>query len=341
MKSGVLLAASAAAFFATQPLMAQSLPGEGKTVRFAQNDSLGANYVQDQILIAALEKLGYKVDLQTLSVAAFFQAAAQGDLDITGDINWPQRAPAFHQVEDKLTLVGDGTIIGGGVNGFVMDKKTADANGITNVGQLKDPKLAALFDTDGDGKANLINCDPGWSCGDVVDFQIKEFGLSDTVESIRAKYEALLAETFARAGRDEPVLYYTWSPSWVTHALEPGKDVVWLPIPYDALPEGVEAGDGHLVVGVVGCADDQDPCRMVTGSWNWLIVANKEFLAENPAVQKLAQTAEWPLSTWSAWEGALNEGNSNRDIKKAAESWIAENQQQFDDWVAQAAAAAK
>ena len=41
------------------------------------------------------------------------------------------------------------------------------------------------------------------------------------------------------------------------------------------------------------------------------------------------------------WEGALNEGNSNRDIKKAAESWIAENQQQFDDWVAQAAAAAK
>lgn len=318
---------------------AGSLPGEGKTVNFAQNDSLGANYVQDQILIMAMEKLGYKVNLQTLGVATFFQAAAQGDLDITGDINWPQREPAFRQVEKQLTLVGDGTIEGGGINGYVIDKKTAEANNITNIEQLKDPKLAKLFDTNDDGKADLINCDPGWSCGDVVDYQIEKFGLSGTVHSVRAKYEALMAETFARARRGEPVLYYTWSPSWITDALVPGKDVVWLPIPFEALPEGVSRGNGSDVKGVVGCAGNQDPCRMTVGSWNWLIVANRDFLEKNPAVHKLSEIAKWPLPVWSSWEAALNKGNSNRDIKKLAESWVAENQKQFDGWIAEAVAA--
>ncbi|OLT68771.1 hypothetical protein BI334_30540 [Moorena producens 3L] len=28
--------------------------------------------------------------------------------------------------------------------------------------QLKNPKIAKLFDSDGDGKANLTGCNPGW-----------------------------------------------------------------------------------------------------------------------------------------------------------------------------------
>ncbi|WP_134498186.1 glycine betaine/L-proline ABC transporter substrate-binding protein ProX [Microvirga pakistanensis] len=321
---------------------AQGQPGAGKTVRFAQSDSLGANYVQDYILLAALEKLGYKTTVKNLGIATFFQAAAQGDLDVSSDINWPQREPAFKQVEQQLTLVGDGSIIGGGINGYVIDKKTADAHKITNFEQLKDPKIAALFDTDGDGKANLHNCDPGWSCGDVVDFQIEKFGLTDTVRSVRAKYEALMADVFARARRGEPVLYYTWSPSWVVDGLVPGKDVVWLPIPYDALPSGVSNSGGHLVKGVVGCAGGQDPCRMTVGSWNWRTVASRKFVQENPSAKKLFEVAKWPIETWASWEGAINKGaKNNRDIKKVADTWIEQNQKVFDGWVAEAAAASR
>ncbi|ESR25049.1 glycine betaine/L-proline ABC transporter substrate-binding protein ProX [Lutibaculum baratangense] len=321
------------------PLAAQELPGEGKNLKYARSDSLGANYVQDAIIIKALEEMGYDVDLSTISVAAFFQAAAQGDLHVSGDINMPQRAPAYEQVKDDVALVGEGTIIGGGTNGFVIDKATSEEHDITNVEQLKDPELAALFDTDGDGTANLVNCDPGWSCGDVVDFQLEEFGLGDTVESVRAKYEPLMGEVFTRAARGEPVFYYTWSPSWITDALVPGKDVVWLPIPYGALPEGVTAQGGHEVSGIEGCAGGQDPCRMVTGSWNWMIAANRDFLSENPAAEKLLETVRWPAETWSTWEGALNEGNSDRDIEKIAQTWIDENTDTFEGWIKEASAA--
>ncbi|WP_426237571.1 glycine betaine/L-proline ABC transporter substrate-binding protein ProX [Pararhizobium sp. DWP1-1-3] len=319
--------------------MANDLPGEGKTVRFARGDSLGANYIQDEILIAGLKKLGYDVKLSTVSTNVFFQAAAQGDLDVAADINIPQEVAAYTPVKDRVDLIGDGNIVGGGTNGYLVDKKTADEYHLTSIDQLKDPKIAALFDTNSDGKADLVNCDPGWQCGDVVDYQVEKFGLSDTVKTVRGKYEVLLAETFARFKRGEPTLVYTWQPSWVTDTLKPGTTTVWLPIPFDALPPGIEAKNGHLVKGVVGCAGGQDPCRMVTGSWNWMAAGNKKFLQENPSVRAFLAKTVWPTTTWAEWESTLNDNSTDRAIKKTAEKWIAENQTVFDNWVAEASTA--
>lgn len=339
---GMAFAIAVAASVLGGQSFAQDKPGEGKTIRFASSDSLGANYIQDQVLIAGLEKLGYDVKLLTMNMSAILQAISQDDLDMTGDINWPQSEPAISQISDTVELINEGTIAGGGINGYLIDKKTAEANNITNVSQLKDPKIAALFDTDGDGKANLVNCDPAWKCGDVVDFQVKEFGLSDTVRSIRAKYEPLIGEIFARADRGEPILLYTWSPSWIVYRLKPGKDVVWLPIPYDALPEGVSKPKTHEVKDVVGCAGNQNPCRMAVGPWNWRTLANKGFLADNPAVKKFIEQAKWSLDTWSKWEGDLGAGSkTDAEIKKIAADWVATNQSEFDTWVKNAAAPGK
>jgi len=331
-------AALAAILFATaQPASAAELPGAGKTIRLNQDDSLGGNYVQDQILVEALKKLGYDVQVSTMNGTLFFQAAAQGDVDMGASVTLPQREPAYRKVEAQLAVIGDGGIQGGGINGYLIDKKTADAYGITRLDQLKDPKIAALFGAD--GKADLIGCDPGWSCGDVIEHQVKAFGLTDTVHVVRGKYEALMGETVARVQRGEPALYYTWSPSWVNDALVPGKDVVWLPTPFDSLPEGMPPIKTALVPGVVGCAGGQDPCRMALGEWNYRTVINRTFLADNPAVKTLAEVVHWPRETWVSWEGSLNKvGSSNRDIRKLADDWIAANQAEFDGWVAQAMA---
>lgn len=317
------------------PAAAQPLPGDGRTIRYAQSDSLGGNYVADQILITGFRRLGYEVATIPMGVTLFFQAAAQGDVDVMGGINFPQREAAYEQVKDRLALVGEGSIAEGGINGYLIDKKTANAQGITRLDQLQDPKIARLFATD--GKAGLVSCDPGWACGDIVDYQIAAFGLKDSVAAVRGKYEALMGEVVARVRRGEPVLYYAWSPSWVMEALVPGRDVVWLPTPFDALPPGVTAKTSALVPGVTGCAGGQDPCRMALGAWNDIAVANRAFLAENPAVQRLLEQARWPLATWNDWEGAINrDGSSNHDLKRLADAWIATHQAEFDGWVAQA-----
>ena len=321
------LAAGALAF-AVAPVQAQELPGKGKTVHYAQSDSLGANYVTAQIVMKALKELGYDVKLSTVNTTLFFQAAAQGDLDLATDVNFPQREPGFRAVERDAEIVGGGLIVGGGINGYLIDKKTADANNITSLIQMKDPKVAALFGKD--GKADLINCDPGWSCGDVVDFQLDKFGLKGTVKSIRGKYEALMVEAVARVKRGEPAFFYAWSPSWVNNALVPGKDVVWLPTPFDAVPPNIKVSTSALVPGVKGCAGGQDPCRMALGQWNYVPIANRDFLAKNPAIKRFLELSRYPRDTWAKWEGDIARGSSPRAIKAAAEAWITENRSTFD-----------
>ena len=87
------IAACGALTFGAITAAAQDLPGKGKTVRYAQSDSLGANYVTAQIMSRAMKELGYDVKMTTINTTLFFQAAAQGDLDIATDVNFPQREP--------------------------------------------------------------------------------------------------------------------------------------------------------------------------------------------------------------------------------------------------------
>jgi glycine betaine/proline transport system substrate-binding protein len=299
---------------------------------------LGGNYVVAQIMTRGLKSLGYDVKLSTMNMTLFFPAVAQGDVDISSDVNMPQREPAFKPISAQAAIVGTGTIRGDGVNGYLIDKKTALAHNITTLSQFQDPKIAALFGKD--GKADLISCDPGWSCARVVEYQIDKFGLKPTVREVRGKYEVLMAEAVAKVKSGQPVLFYAWSPSWVTKVLAPGVDVVWLPTPSDAMPPNMPSKGSSLVKGVEGCAGGADPCRMAMASWNWVSVANKEFLSANPAVRALVEQVNFSPATWAHWEDTISKsGGSPATVAKLTEEWMAANKPEFDKWVAAAAKA--
>ncbi len=330
-----LLGFAAVLYLASTQVWAEDLPGTGKTIRFVQSESTGGNYVLTKIAIEATKRLGYASKLSTVNTTLFFPAAAQGDLDLSMDVTLPMLQPSFDKVKDRTEVVGSGFITGAGYNGYMIDKKTADAYGITSLEQMKDPKIAGLFGKD--GKANLISCDPGWGCGDVVDYQLDKFGLKDTVNPVRGKYEALMFENVARLKRGEPVFFYAWAPSWMTNTMVPGKDVVWLPTPFDALPGNVPSTTSALTPGAAGCAGGADPCRMAMAAWNWYAIGNKQFIAANPAIKKLVEQMTFSQATWSYWEKTISaDGSSERNIRKLAEDWMKENKATFDGWVATA-----
>lgn len=326
------------------PTAAQQQPGNGEAVTIGRTTYLNATGVTAEIAALGLTKLGYKPSIRTLDTAALLLAVQRGDIDLAVGINWPQLEPSVRAVEDKVVLVGQGGIEGGGLNGYMIDKATSEKYNITNIEQLKDPELAKLFDADGDGKANLVNCNPGSGCADTVDFQVQAFGLSDTVKPVGGNYQILMADMIARVRRGEGSLYYTWAPSWMVHELVPGKDVVWLQIPFDALPPGMEGTaktNSAVVKGVVGCAGGADPCHMTQGPWNYRIVVNKDFLSKNPAIGKLMEQVKWSNAKWSGWEAAISGGAaSDEDLKRAAQEWVDGNPQEFQDWMAAAGSAA-
>ena len=98
---------------------------------------------------------------------------------------------------------------------YGIDKATADKYGITALEQMKDPAIKALFDTDGDGKANLTGCNPGWGCEKVIEHHLDAYELRDHVNNDKGEYFALMADTIARYNAGEAVFYSTWAPNWI------------------------------------------------------------------------------------------------------------------------------
>ena len=147
----------------------------------------------------------------------------------------------------------------------------------------RDPELAAVFDADGDGKADLIGCDAGWTCESVIQHQLDAYELRDTVNYVQGDYSQLMADVVTRYEQNQPVLFYTWTPNWTVSTLAIGEDVMWLGVPFSASPDDPNANTE--VASVPGCLET--PCDMGFAPNDIRVVANTDFLAQNPAAAAL------------------------------------------------------
>ncbi|MGR3761603.1 glycine betaine/L-proline ABC transporter substrate-binding protein ProX [Roseobacteraceae bacterium NS-SX3] len=320
LASGTMLAGAAAA---------NDLPGEGVTVRPVMQSYI-EEFFQHRILFRALEDLGYEVaEPQEVEAQTVHLALGTGDADFTA-VHWNTLHDTFFEESGgDAVLEKTGTLIEGALQGYLVNKSAYDA-GVTNLADLKDPEVARMFDADGDGAADLAGCVPGWGCERVIEHQLSEFGLRDTVSHNQGAYNAIIADTIARNAAGENVLYYTWTPYWVSGALVPGKDVEWLAVPYSSLPDGAEA-DTSFNGKDLGFAVD-----------SIRVVATDAFLEENPAAAKLFEVASIDINDISAQNKLIADGeDSSDDIDRHVDAWIEENRAEYGSWLDAARAAAE
>lgn len=280
-------------------------------------------WFQAAVFASLLEELGYDVNLAgDLPAETFYPALAQGDLDF-----WPNGWFPLHQtfldtdvVSGQVEPVGY-QVKAGALQGYLIDKATADEHGITSLADFQDPEIAALFDSDGDGKADLTGCDAGWGCEGVINDTLAEQGLEDTVTHVQGTYSLLMADTIARYQRGEPIFFYTWTPNWTVAELALGEDVVWITVP------GAETTDD-----VPGCVEN--PCAMGFVGNDIRVVGNIEFLENNPAARVLFEQVEIPLADIAAENQLLIDGEDGEDdIQQHAADWIEQNREQIDGWL--------
>ncbi|MBS0501967.1 MAG: glycine betaine/L-proline ABC transporter substrate-binding protein ProX, partial [Proteobacteria bacterium] len=198
-RRGLLAAFSlAAAAMATPALAAGDLPGQGVVVQPLKS-TIAEETFQTEIVMKALEKLGYDVKpIKEVDYPAAHLAIASGDGTFLADHWDPLHADYYKNAGGDAKLWRDNAYSTGALQGYLIDKKTADQYKITNIAQFKDPKIAKLFDTDGDGKADLTGCNPGWGCERVIEHQLDAYGLRGTVTHVQGNYSALIADTIAR-----------------------------------------------------------------------------------------------------------------------------------------------
>jgi glycine betaine/proline transport system substrate-binding protein len=306
-------------------------PGKGVTVT-PIFPTIAEERFRGEIAMIGLSELGYKVATpKETEYATMMVALAQGDADFSVHL-WDKLHDKFYQrVGGDDTLVKAGTVIPGVLQGYLIDKATADKYGIKSLVDLKDPKNAKLFDTNGDGKADLTGCNPGWGCELVIDHHIKAYGLGDSVTHNRGSYFALMADTMARYKQDKPILYFTWVPQWISSVLVPGKDVVWLEVPHTDLPGGDNSVNTSHEGKNLGFAVDTVKA-----------VINKDFAKKNPAARAFISKVSISIDDENAQNLKMQNGEkSASDIRRHAEEWVKENRATFDEWLKHAHAAAK
>lgn len=330
MLKNSIWATAALTLFASVTTFAADMPGKGIKVIPIQS-TISEETFQTLLVVKALEKLGYDVQpINEVDYNVGYTTLAAGDATFTA-VNWSPLHDAMYQAAGGDNIFyREGTYVTGAAQGYLIDKKTADKYNISNVEQLKDPEIAKLFDINDDGKADMTGCTPGWGCEASLNAQLKAYGLEDTVTHNQGNYSAVIADTITRYKEGNPIFYYTWTPYWVSNILIPGKDVIWLQVPFS-----VVAGDKN--------ADTQLPNGKNYGFSvsSMHIVANKKFAEANPAAAKLFAIMKLPLQDINAQNAAMHAGKSSEaDIGNQTNGWIKAHQETFDGWVKEAAAAA-
>ena len=227
--------------------------------------------------------------------------------------------------EQKLVQVG--TYVSNCAQGYLIDKKTALKYNIKYINDLKDPKIAKLFDTNGDGKADLAGCDAGWGCEGVIEHQLDAYKLRDAITHNQGQYSAIITDTIASYKSGKPILYYTWTPYWVSGKLVPGKDTVFLQVTHSA----------HPITKSTKLSNGADYGFNVNAQ---KIVTNASTLKNHKDIAKLFEVMKLDVNDISGENMLMSKGeNKDKDIQRHAKMWIQANKALVDGWIQTAKAA--
>ncbi|NNA91685.1 glycine betaine/L-proline ABC transporter substrate-binding protein ProX [Pseudomonas gessardii] len=298
-------------------------PGEGVKITPAF-PTVDEERFRGEVALAGLRELGYKVQKpKETEYATMVLAVGFGDADFTVNA-WDKLHAAFYQkAGGDENMVKVGNVLPGVLQGYLIDKKTADQYNIKYITDMKKPEIAKLFDTDGDGKADMTGCNPGWGCELVIAHQMKAYDLEKSIHVNQGSYFALMADTITRFKEGKPVFYYTWIPQWVAGVMVEGRDVVWLQVPKTDLPGGDNTLDTTYEGKNLGFALDKVQA-----------LVNRKFADKNPAAVKFLSLMQIPAADESAENLKMQQGEkSMADIQRHAKEWIAAHQEQFDGWV--------
>lgn len=311
-----------------------ALQKEKSSIKMARA-SWDTGWFSTEIYKQLLEALGYLVDdPQTMDNLPFYIAAAKGEVDLWVNGWFPSHGRYLqdHRVAGSVEPVGF-QVKAGALQGYLIDRSTAEKYNITNLEDFKDTEIAKLFDKDGNGKADLIGCNQGWACGKDVAHHLGAYKLNDTIEQIQGDYAPMMAEAIAKYRQGEPIFFFTWTPNWTTGKLVPGRDVVWIQVPFPSLPQGqTQLEKLSVVENVPGCL--ANPCTMGFTPSDIRVVANSDFLSQNPMVRRLAELVQIPYEDINAQNAQMVDGeDDHEDIRRHAQKWIEKNRSNVDHWI--------
>jgi ABC-type proline/glycine betaine transport system substrate-binding protein len=319
-------------------LLLQWHPASAASVITLARPTWDTGWFQAEVYRELLMQLGYTVsEPRTLDNETFYTQAAAGEVDLWASGWFPLHNRYLNQdaIATKIEPVGFG-VPGGAIQGYMVDRETAEQLNLKNLSDFADPSIAAVFDHNGNGMADLIGCNQDWGCAEVIEHQLDDYELTLSIEQIQGDYAPMMENVVERYRQGKPIFFYTWTPNWTVSQLKPGEDVIWLEVPYPSLPaEQSELESETVLTGIEGCV--ADPCAIGFPRNDIRAVANTEFLAAHPDVRSLLEQVTIPLEAIAAQNAKMMDGeDAAADIRRHAQEWIAANADRVNTWMSTA-----
>jgi glycine betaine/proline transport system substrate-binding protein len=287
--------------------------GEQVIIKLAENPWSGSQ-VNVAVAKQLLEnELGYSVEIVTIDENAQWPALAAGDLHASLEV-WPSgHAENVAQYIDEQQVVENAGPLGpvGEIGWFmptyVLDEhpELATWEGFTN------PENAKLFATAETGdKGQFLAGDPSWVQYD-ADI-IKNLGLEFDVVTAGSE-EAILAALSSADSRQEPLVFYFWTP----HSVHAQYDLTQVELPAYSDECYAKAEDGG-----VDCAYPSDELfKIVSGQLQTAAPDAYEFL------KNFNYSTQDQITMIAAVE------LDGKTPEEAAQAWIAENEDIWQAWL--------
>jgi len=258
------------------------------------------------------EELGYTAEIADTSVPAGWTAVGTGSGDLWMNAWFPNQQDMWDKYAESVVDLG--IIYGGGpqdpcLQFWAVPTYISEEYGITSVTDLENPDFAELFDIDGDGVGDVLGCDAAWKCAEINDQMIADYGLEDMYKQQYGAEAMMMAAIEGQMTKEEPVLFYMYTPHPFFVNFPIGEAVTILEDPLE--------GWGELAT-----------IRKI---------GNKEWVEANPEAVKLIQQIKMTQDD-IAWSMAEIEarGDDVETLTAIAREWMAEHESEIDSWLAAA-----
>jgi glycine betaine/proline transport system substrate-binding protein len=342
MPARTLLVTLALLVLGTPAALAQPRsPGAGVELRPAVATWQSATPTEAVVRLL-LTELGYEVEApRYLSNPAFYRAVAEGTVDYWVNGWFPIHNTQLPGDFDGAAEVAARVVERGALEGYLVDAETAELLDVTSLADLARDEVRAAFDADGDGRADLVGCPPGWVCRSVIEHHLDSYGLDSHVEITEGPYAAVFDQALQRHRDGAPLLFYTWTPNYTLAELRPGDDVVWINVP-EIVPLDDQQGLAYAMTASDVPGAVSDPVRLGFVANDIRAVARKALLADRPTVAALFEAVLLPREDVSAMTLRIRElGGGASAVDRVAEDWIAAHRDTVDGWLEEARAAAR
>ena len=305
-------------------LAAMSVPAIAEDVKIGVPSWTGAQAMAHLLGAVVEMRIGGTVDYVPGNNATIFQGMDQGkgDIDVHPDV-WLPNQESF----TKKYVDGAGSVVLNqqpyeGNQGFCVSKDFAEANNITDIADLGRPDVAALMDSDGNGKGEMWIGAPGWASANVNEVKVRDYGLLDFIEPIRAEESVKTARIKDSIAKGEGYAFYCYKP----HAVWFMFDVVMLSEPtYDAAKYTIVQPSDDSDWYEKSSVSTKDALKQVQ------IAYSKSLPDRSPAIAEFFE--RFSVTADDVSNFAFEISGNGRDPAEFAREWVEANPDRVDAWL--------